>query len=248
MSNIIQYDFQGELYSFREDGWFNATEAAARFDKRPNDWLGLENTKRYIKALASALEFDTENPGNKLVHTSRARGRAGTWLHPKMAVAFARWLSEDFGVWCDLQIDAIIRNGIRAEGNADLIPLLLRPDASAWERRFDPAYYQSLARVTNTRYLGHAGGTPAIYGMITDRWVYDCILPAEVYSELRERRHKSQKMHQWLTNGGHEVLDKQIALVTSIASTSADKADFDARMMMVSKRGGQLSFIYSRAA
>ena len=55
-----------------------------------------------------------------------------------MAVAFARWLSDDFGVWCDLQIDAIIRNAIRAEGGANLLPLLLRQEPGVWELRFAP--------------------------------------------------------------------------------------------------------------
>lgn len=246
MSNIIQYDFQGDLYSFREDGWFNATEAAARFNKRPADWTRLPETQEYIKALCDHLRSERIS---LLSVKKGGRGRRdATWMHPKLAVRFAQWLDIRFAIWCDEQIDAIIRNGIRADGNADLIPLLLRPDASEWERRFEPSYYHSLARVTNTRYLGHAKGTPAIYGRITDRWVYGCILPSEVYDELKDRRRDSSKMHQWLTSGGRDILDKQIALVTNIASSSADMADFEARMMMVSARGGQLGFVYGAAA
>ena len=38
------------------------------------------------------------------------RGKnGGTWLHPKLAIAFARWLSPDFAAWCDIQLDAILR-------------------------------------------------------------------------------------------------------------------------------------------
>jgi hypothetical protein len=33
----------------------------------------------------------------------------GTWLHPKLAVAFARWLNVRFGIWCDQQIDGLLR-------------------------------------------------------------------------------------------------------------------------------------------
>lgn len=33
----------------------------------------------------------------------------GTWLHPKLAVMFARWLDAKFAVWCDLQIGALLR-------------------------------------------------------------------------------------------------------------------------------------------
>ncbi|OAM32416.1 hypothetical protein A7P96_02000 [Eikenella sp. NML03-A-027] len=32
----------------------------------------------------------------------------GTWLHPKLAVHFARWLDPKFAVWCDEQIEQIL--------------------------------------------------------------------------------------------------------------------------------------------
>jgi hypothetical protein len=248
MSNIIKYDFQGNLYSFRLDGWFNATEAAARFGKRPANWLELPGTKSYVAALAKALGIKVGKSDFGLIRAKRGGSAPGTWMHPKLAVAFARWLSDDFGVWCDLQIDAIIRNGIRADGNVNLIPLFLRPDAAEWELRFPASYYHALAKVTNTRYTGHAGGTQWIYGRITDDWVYACILPDDVHAELKTRRSKSQKMHQWLTEGGREILDRQITRVTDAANSSTDLADFKARMAAFSGRRVQLGFVFPKAA
>ncbi|WP_417283783.1 KilA-N domain-containing protein [Comamonas sp.] len=101
--------YEGHPITIRNDGWFNATEAAKQFDRRPNDWLNLPGTKSYIAALQRALNLATEKSGSKLYTTSSARGSAGTWMHPKLAVAFARWLSDDFAVWCDCQIDNVIR-------------------------------------------------------------------------------------------------------------------------------------------
>lgn len=248
MSKIVKFEFKEQLYSFNLDGWFNATEAAKRFSQKAHEWLRLPSTERYIAALGQALGFEAGESRSKLVSTETARGRAGTWLHPKMAVAFARWLSDDFGVWCDLQIDALIRNGIRAEGNANLLPLFLREAAGVWELRFKPEYYQALAKLTSTIYTGHAGGTCPLYGHITDKWVYGCLLPEEVHSELKARRSESQKMHQWLTEGGQDLLDKQIDLVTTFARSSADLRDFEARMMAVTQRGGQMGIIFPRAA
>ena len=141
-----------------------------------------------------------------------------------------------------------IRNAIRAEGSANLLPLLLRQEPGAWELRFAPDYYHALARITGTVYTGHAGGTPALYGAMTDKWVYGGLLPDDVHAELKIRRGASRKMHQWLTDGGQELLDKQIDLVRSIANTSADMRDFEARMMLLSGRRGQLGFIYPKAA
>lgn len=244
MSNIIKYDFEGQLYSFNLDGWFNATEAAKRYGKEPAQWLRLPDALQYLEGL--------ERRYGKIpyVKTSRARldRGGGTWLHPKLAVRFAQWLDIDFAIWCDEQIDAIIRNGIRVQGNADLIPLLLRPDAAEWELRFPPEYYHALAHITGTRYVEHSGGTPAIFGQITDRWVYGCLLPNEVRTELKARRHQSEKMHQWISDGGRELLDRQIALVRDIAATSADLRDFEARMAVHTKRPGQIPMIYPQVA
>lgn len=272
--NVIKYEFQGSLQSFMADGWFNATEAAKRFDKEPVHWLNQRDTVEYIAALAKhsgKTGFLQELNKIKDLNGSSAKSRrlllslvkqtglvrtkagspengGGTWMHPKLAVPFARWLNVDFAVWCDGQIDAIIRNGIRAEGATNLLPLFLRDAAAVWESRFGDDYYHALARVTRTTYNGHAGGTPPLWGNITEKWVYGCMLPADVHAELKERRNKSQKMHQWLTDGGQEMLDRQISMVTTVAKTSADMRDFEARMMAASKKQGQLGFIYPRAA
>lgn len=274
MNSIIKQDFEGHLYSFNDAGWFNATEAAKRFDKEPFAWVNQRETMDYIAALAKHhgnSGFVQEINEIKHLDGKGAKSRrlvldlvkrtgfvrtkpgapehgGGTWMHPKLAVPFARWLNVDFAVWCDLQIDGIIRNGIRAEGNANLLPLLLRDSAGVWELRFKPEYYQALAKLTGTIYTGHAGGTCPLYGYITDRWVYGCLLPEEVHAELKARRSESQKMHQWLTEGGQSLLDQQISLVQSIANTSTDRRDFEARMMLVSSRRGQLGFVYPKAA
>lgn len=198
MTNIIKQDFQGQMHSFNADGWFNATEAAKRFGAEPVEWLRQRESVTYIAALAKHLfksDFLPELNKIKWLDGSSAKSRrlvlglvkqtglvrtkagapengGGTWMHPKLAVPFARWLNVDFAIWCDLQIDSIIRNGIRAEGNANLLPLLLRDGAAVWELRFKPSYYEALASITRTTYTGHAHGTPALYGSITDKWVY----------------------------------------------------------------------------
>lgn len=35
----------------------------------------------------------------------------GTWLHPKLAIMFARWLSMDFEIWCDQKIEELLAKG-----------------------------------------------------------------------------------------------------------------------------------------
>lgn len=107
---FVTLTYNGHPITYQDDGWFNATEAAAKFDKgQPYDWLRLPGTQNYIDALCRQLR--TEKISVLRVIRGGRNRPDGTWLHPKLAVPFARWLDDDFAVWCDLQIDALIRSG-----------------------------------------------------------------------------------------------------------------------------------------
>jgi hypothetical protein len=98
-------DYNGLSVSFTGDGWFDATAAAKPYGKEPSEWLRLPGTLVYLAAL--------ERKYGKIPHFQTKRGRSGgTWLHPKLAVRFAQWLDVDFAVWCDEQIDHILRGGL----------------------------------------------------------------------------------------------------------------------------------------
>lgn len=105
MQDIIVSEFGGAVFQFDTRGWFNATGAAAAHGKQAYEWLRLPTTMAYLNAL--------ERRYGKIPYVEASRIRAdhggGTWLHPKLAVVFARWLNIDFAIWCDEQIDDIIR-------------------------------------------------------------------------------------------------------------------------------------------
>lgn len=109
-ARIIPFDYEGQAVRFNPDGWINATEAAARFGKEPAQWLRLPDAIRYLEGL--------ERTYGKITYVKTSRARAdrggGTWLHPKLAVKFARWLSVDFEIWCDEQIDSLVRGDTSA--------------------------------------------------------------------------------------------------------------------------------------
>ena len=140
------------------------------------------------------------------------------------------------------------RDARNKAGLDSMMGMILLTAPAAWEKRFCDDYYRALARITGTTFDGHAKGTPAIFGQITDRWVYGAILPREVHSELKARRGESERMHQWLTDGGRERLDQQIRMVTLIADSSVDRKDFEARCMQAFGLPGQLRLIYPQAA
>ena len=109
--NIIK-QFNATPITFNDAGFFNATEAARAFGKLPNDWLRLDETRAYV------AELENSNAGQNRIWIVTKRGQSGgTWLHPKLGVAFARWLDVRFAVWCDAQIDDIIhgRQSLKAE-------------------------------------------------------------------------------------------------------------------------------------
>jgi len=99
---IVKSDFQGSEISFTDDGWFNATQAASKFGKEPYEWMRLPETQSYLNALTRKY--------GKIPYYKTKRGQGGgTWLHPKLAVRFSQWLDIDFAIWCDEQIDNILR-------------------------------------------------------------------------------------------------------------------------------------------
>ena len=110
-ARIIPFDYEGQAVRFNADGWLHATEIAERFGKEPAQWLRLDSTKEYIERLSERMEKSNVGKSHiTLVKTRRGNtSTSGTWLHPKLAVKFARWLSVDFEIWCDEQIDALVR-------------------------------------------------------------------------------------------------------------------------------------------
>lgn len=126
--------YEGHPITIRNDGWFNATEAAAKFGKKPLQWLRQRDTVEYLSELAASqgkgdfleqfskikdLDGETTKSQTQLLALAKQTGfvtskagnpesGGGTWFHPKLAVPFARSLDVKFAIWCDARIDAII--------------------------------------------------------------------------------------------------------------------------------------------
>jgi hypothetical protein len=105
-SNIIALNYEGINYNFTDDGYIHATEAAKHFGKICRDYLKSERTQEYVKALCVKIQINQ----NQLVTVKAGGGNVGggTWIHPKLAIDFARWLNPGFAVWCDEQIEKIL--------------------------------------------------------------------------------------------------------------------------------------------
>lgn len=81
------------------DGYADATAMCQANGKLYADYQRLERTTAYIQALGESLGL----PADQLVltTTSGPNHLRGTWVHPRLAVDLARWLSPQFAVWMD---------------------------------------------------------------------------------------------------------------------------------------------------
>ncbi|WP_203154968.1 P63C domain-containing protein [Methylobacterium aquaticum] len=129
----------------------------------------------------------------------------------------------------------------------DLFARLISKTAADWKQRFHPDYYRALCRLFGFPYGDKHRPLPGIIGQITERYVYLAVFPKEIVDEIKARR-SSGKLHQWLTDGeGLNLLIEQIKKVTTIADSSVDYRDFDARCSQACHRPGQqLSIIYPK--
>lgn len=158
MSNhLITADFKGASVSFTDDGWINATEIADRFGKNPHEWLRLTATREYIEALS---EDGASNTGKSRIWFKTRRGNnGGTWLHPDLAVTFARWLDVRFAIWCDRQIRQVLtrthphydRQRLRHEAASSfkVMSQILKLTRDEAGKTSAPHHYSNEARLVN---------------------------------------------------------------------------------------------------
>lgn len=73
----------------------NATEMAKVFNKTPYEFVRLPQTSRFITALSN-----TGLSRNTITRSIRGNSEhSGTWMHEKLALKFAAWLSPEFELW-----------------------------------------------------------------------------------------------------------------------------------------------------
>jgi hypothetical protein len=132
---------------FQTNAFINATAIAKQFGKRTENYLRTGETKAYIAALQKYL-FPCENSvtlkrvteQNQLVIVKQGGSpeEQGSWLHPKLTIHFARWLSPDFAVWCDLQIEKILRSNAAPDIFSEFLKPITEPITTGdfeWRRQ-----------------------------------------------------------------------------------------------------------------
>jgi len=161
MKGLIISQYNGQELSFNEYGWFNATQAASKFNKSVHEWVRLPDTQKYMEALMRKY--------GKIPYLKTKRGNnGGTWLHPKLAVRFAQWLDIDFALWCDEQIDHLLRGSHpifdkrrlrhQAAATYKAVSAVLQLSRQQQGKETKPHHYMNEARLINWAMTGQFTG------------------------------------------------------------------------------------------
>jgi hypothetical protein len=91
----VQRDLAGQPVRQRaKDGYFDATAMCVAASKLFGHWKTNDGTQ----ALLEAFSTDIGIPISELIQSLRGGPNRGTWIHPKVAVSLAMWLSPQFHV------------------------------------------------------------------------------------------------------------------------------------------------------
>ncbi len=98
MSALVSHQYESIQISQRpNDGYLHATAMCKAVGKLFADYRRLDTTKAYLTALSADMGI----PITKLINSLKGgNGTQGTWVHPKVAIHLAQWLSPKFAVWC----------------------------------------------------------------------------------------------------------------------------------------------------
>lgn len=108
MTNLIK-SWNDRAIRIRSDRYVSLTDMAQASGKLLGDWTRLAKTKSYLKTLSGVMHF----PITDLVQVIQGGNpqNQGTWGHPKVALRFAQWCSDEFAVQVDSWIDELLTTG-----------------------------------------------------------------------------------------------------------------------------------------
>ena len=103
---MFNLTYKGKSFNQRSEyNYVDLGQLCATHGKLLADWRRLDSTQRYLHALSSSMGY----PILELLHVFK--GNVGTWGHPLVAIEVARWISPEFGVWCNQHIKTLMEKG-----------------------------------------------------------------------------------------------------------------------------------------
>jgi len=110
MSIQVLKEYNGRKIRIRPSNrYVSLTDMAKASGKLFANWFQLKGTKSYLDALSGVVGITI----TELVEINQGGDpeNQGTWGHPKVALRFAQWCSDDFAVQVDFWIDELMTEG-----------------------------------------------------------------------------------------------------------------------------------------
>ena len=143
----------------RDDGYIHATALAKAYEqstgsrKDVRNWLQTDRAKAYQELLS----VKTGIPVLGLVEVKQGGKYPGTWIHPKLSIPFATWLSVEFEMTVSEWVEQWMIHG-QSPLQSDLDRLVyrdsLRDDARVRMCDQIKAYLERIQRYDNRKYSG----------------------------------------------------------------------------------------------
>jgi len=106
--NLIK-SWNDKTIRIREDRYVSLTDMAQASDKNFGHWFANKSTNSYLETLSGVIGI----PITELVQVKQGGtpDEQGTWGHPKVALRFAQWCSDEFAVQVDCWVDELLTTG-----------------------------------------------------------------------------------------------------------------------------------------
>jgi len=124
--------------NINDNGLWNATALIKAYNethdhnKKLNNWLRNISTEEYIKAVGDELRIsvslDKQDFGGLVEIIYGDNG--STWIHPKLVLSLAHWLSPKFHLWCNNKLSELLvqeKEDIIIEVNKQIESLIQQP-------------------------------------------------------------------------------------------------------------------------
>jgi phage antirepressor YoqD-like protein len=113
MENLKIFNYEGSGVTFKHANGYlmvNATEMCKPFGKLTKDFLINDRTKAFIDELTVRGNL----PTGEMIDIKQGGTEQGTWLHEKIALKLAAWLSPKFELWIYDRIHELLTIGMTA--------------------------------------------------------------------------------------------------------------------------------------
>ena len=111
---LIIKKFKGVDIVFDENGWVNATQTAKNYNRDVRQYLRGVRFNEYAESVQKLRGVEITHLKNTVIGKGKEQG---IYLHPFVAVEFARWISSDFAVQMDMWFEQKVREEIKFQKN-----------------------------------------------------------------------------------------------------------------------------------